>query len=231
MNGDGKMDLISANTDGNRLLVLTNNGSGGFVLAATLSTGALTLPQTVAAADINGDGKPDLISANSQGNTLVVLTNDGAGGFVLASSPVVGSGPDSVTAADVNGDGRMDLLCANYNSGTVSVLLNPAFNLFGSLDAADLTGTVPDARLSANVALRQAGTISPAHKRLPAAASASAQIKPRRAVCGFTPAGWQSLGNRARITVRPGGIRGRQQQFGICLCLRLWRIPTQDARP
>ena len=43
-------------------------------------------PLSVVAADVNGDGKVDLISANYGDNTLTVLTNNGSGGFVLAST-------------------------------------------------------------------------------------------------------------------------------------------------
>ena len=168
VNGDGKLDLISANEGANTLSVLTNNGSGGFVLAATLAVG--TAPASVTAADINGDGKLDLISGNLNSGTLSVLTNNGRGGFVLASSPVVGSGPTSVAAADVNGDGKLDLISANATANTLSVLFNVVSGYSGSfqgsftgdgsglnnLDAADLTGTVADARLSANVALLNA---------------------------------------------------------------------------
>src|ERR1039458_9778946 len=71
-NGDGKMDLISANYYGNSLSVLPKNGSGGLVCASTLTVGSG--PVWVAAADVNGDGKVDLISANwgssGGGNTL-----------------------------------------------------------------------------------------------------------------------------------------------------------------
>src|ERR1051325_11711340 len=128
VNGDGKLDLISANYgggSGNTLSVLTNNGSGAFVLASSPMVGAG--PEGVVAADVNGDGKPDLISANSGGgfgNTLTGLTNNGSGGFVLASSPTVGDTPISVTAADVNGDGKLDLICANFNANKLTVLTN-----------------------------------------------------------------------------------------------------------
>ena len=146
VNGDGKVDLITANWgsagEGNTLTVLTNNGSGGFVFASTLTVGLG--PQWVAAADVNGDGKVDLISANwgsaGEGNTLTVLTNNGSGGFVLASSPVVGSGPYMVTTADVNGDGKVDLITANFGANygfsgggnTLTVLTNNGSGIFGS---------------------------------------------------------------------------------------------------
>jgi hypothetical protein len=126
VNGDGKLDLISANYgaygSGSTLSVLTNDGSGGFVLATSPSVG--NGPWSVCAADVNGDGKLDLISANRLSSTLSVLTNDGSGGFVLASSPAVGNGAQAVVSADVNGDGWVDLISANSGTNTLSVLTN-----------------------------------------------------------------------------------------------------------
>ena len=111
VNGDGKLDLISANFHDGTLTVLTNNGSGDFVLSSSPFVG---MAYSVCAADVNGDGKLDLIAPNFYGSSLMVLTNDGTGGFELASTPTVGADPDSVCAADVNGDGKVDLICANY---------------------------------------------------------------------------------------------------------------------
>ena len=92
VNGDGKLDLISANVNDNTLTVLTNNGSGVFGSNATLTVGSY--PNCVVAADVNGDGKSDLISANSgggTGNTLTVLTNNGSGIFGSNATLNVGS--------------------------------------------------------------------------------------------------------------------------------------------
>src|ERR1039458_2413099 len=127
-NGDGKMDLISANYYGSSLSVLTNNGSGGFVLSGTYTVG--NGPIQVVTSDVNGDGKVDLICANSVGtdSTLSVLTNNGSGGFVLSGSYSVGTGPHSVVAVDVNGDGKVDLITTNWGSNgegnTLTVLTN-----------------------------------------------------------------------------------------------------------
>src|ERR1039457_5710088 len=58
VNGDGKLALISVNYYGNKLSVMTNNGSGGFVLSGTDTVGSL--PTGLTAVDVNGDGKVDL---------------------------------------------------------------------------------------------------------------------------------------------------------------------------
>ena len=77
--------------------------------------------QSVAVADVNGDGKPDLVVANlcassdcTNGGVVGVLLGNGDGTFQAAVS--YGSGgqdAESVAVADVNGDGKPDLVVAN----------------------------------------------------------------------------------------------------------------------
>lgn len=81
-------------------------------------------PFSVASADLNNDGWPDLVSANNGANTLSVLTNNCAGGFSLAATIVTPSGPISVVAVDMNRDGNIDLASANYTANTVTVFTN-----------------------------------------------------------------------------------------------------------
>ena len=88
-----------------------------FNLSSSPGTGGSD-PNSVAVADVNGDGKLDLITANYYSSSLSVLTNNGSGGFVLSGTYTVGSLPSQVVAADVNGDGKLDLICRNSDSGT-----------------------------------------------------------------------------------------------------------------
>jgi hypothetical protein len=127
VNGDGRPDALTANYDSGTLGVLLGNGAGGFTLQANLpTTGAGSYPRDVAVADVNGDGRLDVLTANSGSNTLGVLLGNGAGGFTLqANLPTTGAGsnPFSVAIADVNGDGRLDALTPNFGSNTLGVLL------------------------------------------------------------------------------------------------------------
>ena len=72
------------------------------------------IPFSVIAADVNGDGRVDLVCPIWGDGTISVLTNDGRGGF--GSNVVYGAGgqygPISVVAVDINGTGKTDLACA-----------------------------------------------------------------------------------------------------------------------
>src|SRR5207244_4327244 len=125
LNGDGKPDLATANINSNDVTVLLGDGSGGFTEAAGSPIAVGATPISVVIGNLNGDGKPDLATANVGANNVTVLLGDGSGGFTEASgSPfAVASLPPSVAIGDLNGDGKPDLATANGGSDNITVLL------------------------------------------------------------------------------------------------------------
>jgi uncharacterized protein (TIGR03437 family) len=122
-NGDGKPDIVTANTGADDVTVLLGNGSGGFAAAQGSPFPVGLFPHSVAVGDFNGDGKPDIVTANSGNNTVKILLGTGSGGFTGGGAFPAGSFPQSVAVMDFNGDGKLDIVAANSGSHSVTVLL------------------------------------------------------------------------------------------------------------
>ncbi len=80
-----------------------------------------TKPVAIAAGDLNGDGKVDLVVANGDG-TISVLLGSGTGTFAPAVAYTAGV-PTSLALGDFNGDGKLDVAVSNGGNSTVSILL------------------------------------------------------------------------------------------------------------
>ena len=80
-------------------------------------------PDFVTSADVNLDGKMDLIASTYAGSGLRILLGNGNGTFAAAGSVPLVNTPDFVTATDLNNDGKPDLLTADFDTGTVTVLI------------------------------------------------------------------------------------------------------------
>ena len=88
--------------------------------------------KSVLVADLNGDGKLDVVDVNGQDVSVIYLIlADGTGGFGAASSYAAGPSSSSVTAVDVNGDGNADLIVADQTGG-VYVLRGDGIGGFGT---------------------------------------------------------------------------------------------------
>ncbi|PWU47825.1 hypothetical protein DLE60_31035 [Micromonospora globispora] len=100
-------------------------------------------PRSVAVGDFNGDGHPDLVTANKAANTVSVLSNDGSGGFTNGTDFPVGTSPSSVAVGDFNGDGHVDL-AVSFGFQGLSVLLNDGSGGFANRTDFSAFGGVPD---------------------------------------------------------------------------------------
>jgi hypothetical protein len=133
-NGDGIPDFALAYLGKNQTQVwLGKAGALSFSMLGEIPVYIFNLggipvgssPEFVATGDFNGDGKLDLVTANSDSNNVTMLLGDGTGGFIPApGSPLpAGNAPFCVVVADFNGDGRADLAIVNFIDGTISILL------------------------------------------------------------------------------------------------------------
>ncbi len=132
LNGDGNADLVTANYGSNNLSILLGEGNGAFTSAPGSPVATANEPYSVKLADINGDGRIDMVSANrdSQNNVNLFLGN-GGGKFSRTSTIPLASGgalgSKDVVIVDLDRDGLLDIASANTNATTVSILINDAF--------------------------------------------------------------------------------------------------------
>ncbi|MGI4871848.1 MAG: FG-GAP-like repeat-containing protein [Janthinobacterium lividum] len=166
VNADGKLDVLTANYNTSNVSVLLGNGNGGFAAAVTYSTGAGSQPFGLAVADVNADGKPDIISANTYSQSVGVLLGNGNGTFAAVTAiPTGTSAPNKVAVADVNADGKPDIISANGNGNLLGVLLgngNGTFQAFATtaLGASNSPSSLALADLNADGKLDVVVTIS-----------------------------------------------------------------------
>jgi hypothetical protein len=132
-NGDGKPDLLVGSA--NIASVIFGNGDGTFLLN-TSDIYPVSLPQSssfsqdppfVAAADMDADGKFDVVAADDLSKTIDVFINDGTGKFPQATpdfSAAIDAGTAQLRVADLNGDGLPDIILTNYVTQNVSIFFS-----------------------------------------------------------------------------------------------------------
>jgi hypothetical protein len=130
-NRDGKLDWAAAHHEYYDVMVMLGKGGGEFTPVPgspfiAREPGKRPHTHALATADLNRDGKLDLVTANNEDGDLSVLLGDGEGGFTRApGSPFpCGPRPYPIALADLNLDGKVDVAVPNSGPGirTITVL-------------------------------------------------------------------------------------------------------------
>jgi hypothetical protein len=144
VNGDGHAEIITAPDAGGGPLIKVFNGSDASLLVAfNAYDPALLTGVHVAAGDLNGDGKAEIITAPGQGGGPLVKAFDGTGALLLAFNAYnpTFSGGVFVAAGDVNGDGKADIITGANGAPHVEVFNSANGSLLLSYFAFDSTST------------------------------------------------------------------------------------------
>lgn len=138
MNGDGKPDIIitSGNSGFFSIFQNTTASIGNISFATKKDYTLLAHPDELIIADLNNDGKPDLVTSNFSDANISVYRNISSGGVLSLDARInfsIGMFPSYINIGDFNNDGKLDIVIKN--STTLSILKNTGTN--GSISLAN----------------------------------------------------------------------------------------------
>ena len=143
IDGDGRTDIAVTNFNATNISVLRNTATPGIINSGSLATHfdftTGSNPHGLALADINGDGKPELVVTNYGSNTISIFQNNATSGIINAASfaarvnfGTLASSPFSLSVGDLDGDGKADI-AVGYNGGSqLSVYRNNSSSVINS---------------------------------------------------------------------------------------------------
>jgi hypothetical protein len=146
LNGDGRSDIVLFNismTNKKEILVFVQAAGGGFPSFTTIANSSLST--ALAVADVNSDGRADLLSEDPADNSLDVRLGQADGSLAAPVSYQLGTGAQvtSIFTGDFTGDGRTDVLC--FYSGAIYLFPQTATGTLGPVVKIDTVGAVPAA--------------------------------------------------------------------------------------
>jgi len=133
-NGDSKPDLAMISFNAKKLLILTNNGNGGFAICTNYT--CADTPQCIATGDFNNDDKLDIAVVSYPGDSITVWLGNGNGTFPTSrvTSFTVNYNWPGISVGDFNHDGKLDVVVATYGPRILRGHGDGYFDLFTNYD-------------------------------------------------------------------------------------------------
>jgi hypothetical protein len=112
LDGDGRTDIILASEGEGRIVIMQNiSGPGGISFSAAQSVILLPSPADIQVADMNADGRPDIVAVSAASSLIALYSNTSTPGsvsFTTSCTLPTPSNPSRVAIADLNADGSPD---------------------------------------------------------------------------------------------------------------------------
>ncbi len=165
VDGDGKADMLVScySSFGDSISVYRNTATAGVINSASFATKVNFQTggyPTVRLADVDGDGKPDMVVSCRTSNAVTIFRNTStvgtinAASFATGVSFATGTAPNDMVVGDIDGDGKTDVVTVNETANTISVLRNTA--TMGVINAASFAAKVDFATLNSPYAIKVA---------------------------------------------------------------------------
>ena len=136
-NGDGKLDIASANQTGT-VSIFLGIGNGTFGAATNFAAGSQ--PYGIATADFNGDNKLDLAVANIMSANLSILIGNGTGSFAAPVNYGTAANAREVAVGYFDNDNIIDLAVVAPISNNVAIFLGIGNGTFNPLSGYSIGG-------------------------------------------------------------------------------------------
>ena len=129
IDGDGKPEIVVTNSAVVSTIGIYKNMSkpGSINFAAPLQGFTGTTPFAVSIADLDGDGKPDIVVGNFNSSTISIFKNTSSVGNISINTPTLlttAANPSSLELTDIDGDGKTDIIVGNSGADPVNIFRN-----------------------------------------------------------------------------------------------------------